>query len=61
LITVNNSWNQLVEDLGLLAIRASGKATGVQVLDNYQPSKESIASCHPEETFFVSAFGNRCN
>jgi len=51
LITVNNSWNQLVEDLGLLAIRASGKATGVQVLDNYQPSKESIASCHPEETF----------
>lgn len=39
LITVNSAWNQLVEDLGLLAIRASGKTTGVQVLDNPRPSK----------------------
>ncbi|XP_042514647.1 E3 ubiquitin-protein ligase BRE1-like 2 [Macadamia integrifolia] len=51
LITVNRLWNQLVEDLILLGIRAGGDGNGLQVIDQADRSQDSIPSCPWEDIF----------
>eukprot|EP01018_Ginkgo_biloba_P005014 Gb_28646 [translate_table: standard] len=51
LITVNRAWNRLVDDLGLLAVRANGYTNRTKILDDSRPSKDSSASCPLEESF----------
>ncbi|XVF69769.1 hypothetical protein PTKIN_Ptkin11bG0108500 [Pterospermum kingtungense] len=66
LITVNQLWNQLVDDLVLLGIRAGRGHNALEVLDHVDSSRGSIASCPVEEMFlcrllemdFVDSSGN---
>ncbi|XP_058108518.1 E3 ubiquitin-protein ligase BRE1-like 2 isoform X2 [Magnolia sinica] len=51
LITVNRLWNQLVDDLILLGLRAGGYEKGLQALDVAHRSRGVIPSCPAEETF----------
>lgn len=59
LMVVNRIWNQLVDDLELLAIRAGGCINGVKILDTSETLEGEIllakngksASCPPEATF----------
>ncbi|CAL9117939.1 unnamed protein product [Musa textilis] len=51
LMTVNRMWNQLVDDLILLGIRASGDLHYLQSLDHEDHCKDALVSCPPEETF----------
>ncbi|XP_010936987.1 E3 ubiquitin-protein ligase BRE1-like 2 isoform X1 [Elaeis guineensis] len=51
LITVNKMWNQLVDDLVLLGVRAGGDLRYLQALDHEDLCTEALASCPPEETF----------
>ncbi|XP_043693434.1 E3 ubiquitin-protein ligase BRE1-like 2 isoform X2 [Telopea speciosissima] len=51
LITVNRLWDQLVDDLILLGVRAGGDGNGLQVLDQADRSQGSIPSCPWEEMF----------
>ncbi|ONK75057.1 uncharacterized protein A4U43_C03F12870 [Asparagus officinalis] len=51
LMTMNRIWNQLVDDLVLLGIRAGGDPETLQALDHDDFSKELLESCSPEETF----------
>ncbi|KAL6297187.1 hypothetical protein ACE6H2_005329 [Prunus campanulata] len=51
LITVNQIWNQLVDDLILLGLCAGGSQNAVQILDGADYSRGSIPSCSAEEMF----------
>ncbi|KAB2069278.1 hypothetical protein ES319_A08G086600v1 [Gossypium barbadense] len=51
LITVNQLWNQLVDDLVLLGIRAGGGHNALRILDEADNSRGSIPSCPVEEMF----------
>ncbi|OVA20693.1 hypothetical protein BVC80_881g49 [Macleaya cordata] len=51
LIEVNRLWNQLVDDLIMLGVRAGGVDNGLQALDRADRSRGSIASCPSEDTF----------
>nr|DAD42139.1 TPA_asm: hypothetical protein HUJ06_000369 [Nelumbo nucifera] len=51
LATVNKLWNQLVDDLILLGVRAGGNENGLQALDHAGFSGGSIPSCPWEEMF----------
>ncbi|CAL9762324.1 unnamed protein product [Musa acuminata subsp. burmannicoides] len=51
LMTVNRMWNQLVDDLILLGIRAGGDLHYLQSLDHEDHCKDALVSCPPEETF----------
>ncbi|XP_039014866.1 E3 ubiquitin-protein ligase BRE1-like 2 isoform X3 [Hibiscus syriacus] len=51
LITVNQLWNQLVDDMVLLGIRAGGGHNALQILDHADNSRGSIPSCPVEEMF----------
>ncbi|KAG9459862.1 hypothetical protein H6P81_004370 [Aristolochia fimbriata] len=51
LITVNRLWNQLVDDLILLGVRAGGYARGLEALNLVDISRGSTVQCPPEETF----------
>ncbi|XP_068659887.1 E3 ubiquitin-protein ligase BRE1-like 2 isoform X2 [Aristolochia californica] len=51
LITVNRLWNQLVDDLILLGVRAGGYERGLEALNHVDFSRGSAVQCPPEETF----------
>ncbi|CAL5437774.1 unnamed protein product [Camellia sinensis] len=51
LITVNQLWNQLVDDLILLGVRAGAHQNALQTLDRVDHSRGSIPSCSAEEIF----------
>ncbi|XVF04583.1 hypothetical protein REPUB_Repub05bG0096400 [Reevesia pubescens] len=51
LITVNQLWNQLVDDLLLLGVRAGGGHNALEILDHAENSRGSIPSCPVEEIF----------
>ncbi|KAK3030124.1 hypothetical protein RJ639_038873 [Escallonia herrerae] len=51
LITVNQLWNQLVDDLILLGIRAGAGRSAIEALDLVDHSRGSIPSCPVEEMF----------
>ncbi|CAB4267336.1 unnamed protein product [Prunus armeniaca] len=51
LITVNQIWNQLVDDLILLGLCAGGSQNALQILDGTDYSRGSIPSCSAEEMF----------
>ncbi|XP_058209785.1 E3 ubiquitin-protein ligase BRE1-like 2 [Rhododendron vialii] len=51
LITLNQLWNQLVDDLVLLGVRAGAPQTSLQTLDHVDHSRGFIPSCHAEEMF----------
>ncbi|KAG1342663.1 putative E3 ubiquitin-protein ligase BRE1-like 2 [Cocos nucifera] len=51
LITVNKMWNQLVDDLVLLGVRAGGDLRYLPALDREDLCLEAFASCPPEDTF----------
>ncbi|KAF8403945.1 hypothetical protein HHK36_012052 [Tetracentron sinense] len=51
LITMNRRWNQLVDDIILLGVRAGGCENGLQALDRADRSRGSIPSCSAEEIF----------
>lgn len=57
LITVNKIWNQLVDDLILLGLRAGGYEKGLQALDRVDHSRGTTLSCPPEETFLCQLLG----
>eukprot|EP00252_Welwitschia_mirabilis_P000264 TRINITY_DN10287_c0_g1_i1.p1 TRINITY_DN10287_c0_g1~~TRINITY_DN10287_c0_g1_i1.p1 ORF type:complete len:879 (+),score=230.01 TRINITY_DN10287_c0_g1_i1:295-2931(+) len=57
LITVNRAWNQLVDDLHLLAIRAGEQDNVANILENSLSSKEKFVSSPPEETFLHRLLG----
>ncbi|KAG0581595.1 hypothetical protein KC19_4G263900 [Ceratodon purpureus] len=52
LITVNRAWNQLVDDLEFLAVRANATSNGLRVLEPLSANKERAGpAVPPEETF----------
>ncbi|TXG73101.1 hypothetical protein EZV62_001680 [Acer yangbiense] len=51
LITVNRLWNQLVDDLILLGVRAGGGPIFLRNLDSQEKHQDSIPSCPPEDMF----------
>ncbi|KAJ0987534.1 hypothetical protein J5N97_005890 [Dioscorea zingiberensis] len=51
LITVNRIWNQLVDDLVLLGVRAGGDPNGLQALDCVALSADTIEACPPDQMF----------
>ncbi|XP_039019064.1 E3 ubiquitin-protein ligase BRE1-like 2 isoform X1 [Hibiscus syriacus] len=51
LITVNQLWNQLVDDMVLLGIRAGGGHNVLKILDHADKSRGSIPKCPVEEMF----------
>lgn len=66
LITVNRLWNQLVDDLIMLGVRAGGGQSFLQTLDRADCSRGSIPSCPAEDIFlcrlleadFIESSGN---
>ncbi|GLU19552.1 hypothetical protein SLE2022_357980 [Rubroshorea leprosula] len=66
LISVNRLWNQLVDDVIMLGVRAGGGLNALKSLDRAEHSRGSIPPCPPEETFlcrllesdFVQTSGN---
>lgn len=51
LITVNSLWNQLVDELILLGIRAGADPNRLQTLDHLDHSRGSVPLCLAEEVF----------
>ncbi|XAR62895.1 Ubiquitin--protein ligase [Bertholletia excelsa] len=51
LISVNQLWNQLVDDLILLGVLAGADRNALETLDHLDHSRGSIPSCPAEETF----------
>ncbi|TQD93945.1 hypothetical protein C1H46_020449 [Malus baccata] len=51
LITMNQLWNQLVDDLILLGLCAGGDQNALEILDGADYSRGSIPSCSAEEMF----------
>lgn len=51
LITMNQLWSQLVDDLILLGVRAGGGQNAIQTLDHADHSRGLIPSCPAEEIF----------
>lgn len=51
LITLNQLWNQLVDDLVLLGVRAGAHQTSLQTLDRVEHYRGIIPSCLAEEMF----------
>ncbi|KAK3204941.1 hypothetical protein Dsin_018987 [Dipteronia sinensis] len=51
LITVNRLWNQLVDDLILLGVRAGGGPIFLRNLDSQEKHQDAIPSCPPEDMF----------
>ncbi|KAL6648000.1 hypothetical protein ACP70R_012224 [Stipagrostis hirtigluma subsp. patula] len=51
LISLNKMWNQLIDDLVLLGLRAGGALDNLQALDHEELSEESFESCPSEEIF----------
>lgn len=66
LIVVNQLWNQLVDDLILLGVRAGAGKISLEFLDRADHSRGSVPSCPAEEIFlcrllqmdFIEANGN---
>jgi E3 ubiquitin-protein ligase BRE1 len=59
LICLNKMWNQLIDDLVLLGVRAGGDLNGLQALDHEEMSEESLESCPSEEIFLFRLFNSR--
>ncbi|OEL34837.1 E3 ubiquitin-protein ligase BRE1-like 2 [Dichanthelium oligosanthes] len=53
LISLNKIWNQLIDDLVLLGVRAGGDLDNLQALDHEELSDESFESCPSEEIFLL--------
>ncbi|ONL98848.1 E3 ubiquitin-protein ligase BRE1-like 2 [Zea mays] len=53
LISLNKLWNQLIDDLVLLGVRAGGDLDNLQALDHEELSEESLESCPSEEIFLL--------
>ncbi|XP_022754339.1 E3 ubiquitin-protein ligase BRE1-like 2 isoform X2 [Durio zibethinus] len=51
LINVNQLWNQLVDDLILLGVRAGGGHNALEIMDHADHSRGSIPSCPVEDMF----------
>ncbi|KAL5232002.1 hypothetical protein ABZP36_030778 [Zizania latifolia] len=60
LISLNKIWNQLIDDLVLLGVRAGGDLNNLQALDHEELSEESLESC-PSEEIFLFRFLNSSN
>uniref|UniRef100_A0A0E0IWM1 E3 ubiquitin protein ligase n=1 Tax=Oryza nivara TaxID=4536 RepID=A0A0E0IWM1_ORYNI len=59
LICLNKMWNQLIDDLVLLGVRAGGDLNGLQALDHEEMSEESLESCPSEEIFLFRLLNSR--
>ncbi|CAI0420311.1 unnamed protein product [Linum tenue] len=57
LITTNQVWNQLVDDLVLLSARAGGGPNVLQTFDDADYSRGSVPSCPAEEVFLCRLLG----
>uniref|UniRef100_A0A0D9XLD6 E3 ubiquitin protein ligase n=1 Tax=Leersia perrieri TaxID=77586 RepID=A0A0D9XLD6_9ORYZ len=53
LISLNKMWNQLIDDLILLGVRACGNIKNLQALDHEELSEESLQTCPSEEIFLL--------
>ncbi|CAO2166278.1 unnamed protein product [Urochloa humidicola] len=53
LISLNKMWNQLIDDLVLLGVRAGGDLGNLQALDHEELPEESFESCLSEEIFLL--------
>ncbi|KAG2656404.1 hypothetical protein PVAP13_1KG078600 [Panicum virgatum] len=53
LISLNKMWNQLIDDLVLLGVRAGGDLGNLQALDHEELSEDSFESCPSEEIFLL--------
>ncbi|KAG2648902.1 E3 ubiquitin-protein ligase BRE1-like 2 isoform X1 [Panicum virgatum] len=53
LISLNKMWNQLIDDLVLLGVRAGGDLGNLQALDHEELSEDSFESCPSEEVFLL--------
>ncbi|TVU46597.1 hypothetical protein EJB05_06140 [Eragrostis curvula] len=51
LISLNKMWNQLIDDLVLLGVRAGGDLDNLHALDHDELSEDFIESCPSEEIF----------
>ncbi|WOL14203.1 E3 ubiquitin-protein ligase [Canna indica] len=51
LMNLNKMWNQLVDDLTLLSIRAGGDLRYLQALDHEDPCEDALATCPTQEIF----------
>ncbi|XP_066378709.1 E3 ubiquitin-protein ligase BRE1-like 2 isoform X3 [Miscanthus floridulus] len=61
LISLNKLWNQLIDDLVLLGVRAGGDLDNLQALDHEELSEgcESLESCPSEEIFLLRLLKSR--
>lgn len=53
LISLNKMWNQLIDDLVLLGVRAGGNLDNIQALDHEETSEDIFESCPAEEIFLL--------
>jgi E3 ubiquitin-protein ligase BRE1 len=51
LISLNKMWNQLIDDLVLLGVRAGGNLDNLQALDHEELSEDCFETCPSEEIF----------
>uniref|UniRef100_A0A0D9XML1 E3 ubiquitin protein ligase n=1 Tax=Leersia perrieri TaxID=77586 RepID=A0A0D9XML1_9ORYZ len=59
LICLNKMWNQLIDDLVLLGVRAGGDLNNLQALDHEELSEESLESCPSEEIFLFRLMNSK--
>ncbi|GAV81523.1 zf-C3HC4_3 domain-containing protein [Cephalotus follicularis] len=57
LITMNQLWNQVVDDLILLGVQAGGGKNALRTLDHTDHARGSIPSCPVEEIFLCRLLG----
>ncbi|CAN0919586.1 E3 ubiquitin-protein ligase BRE1-like 2, partial [Linum grandiflorum] len=57
LITANQAWNELVDDLILLTVRAGGRPNVLQTLDHADNARGMIPSCPAEDMFLCRFLG----
>ncbi|GJM89759.1 hypothetical protein PR202_ga05978 [Eleusine coracana subsp. coracana] len=53
LISLNKMWNQLIDDLVLLGVRAGGDLDNLQALDHEELPEDIFESCPSEEIFLL--------
>ncbi|GJN40850.1 hypothetical protein PR202_gn00261 [Eleusine coracana subsp. coracana] len=53
LISLNKMWNQLIDDLVLLGVRAGGDLDNLQALDHEELPEDIFESCSSEEIFLL--------
>ncbi|CAI7874012.1 unnamed protein product [Closterium sp. NIES-53] len=60
LMTVNSAWNQLVDDLEILAVKANAGLNGLQQMSNATPLEDRGDSDGPSESIFLRKLLQAC-